>query len=251
MRSEDLFPWMMAFIRAGGLLALIPVFSGRNVPVPMRLAIAAFLGWAGSGVARVPASALPADVASLVLAASHELLIGLLMGLGVRLVFFALEMAGQIIATEMGIIASAQLDPISQNTSTPVGSALFMFASLVFLISGAHHAVFAAFVRSFELVGPGTLSFQRSAGEVFVHSTGNIFLIAVQIAAPLMAINFVITLSFAILGKAAPGVNAFQESFGVRIIAGMTLLGLSIGLTAQLVLSHLRASPELMLRMIP
>ena len=89
------------------------------------------------------------------------------------------------------------------------------------------------------------------AGKFFVQSTGSIFLLAVQIAAPLMAINFVVTLTFAILSKAAPGVNAFAESFPVRIAAGLTLLALALGLTAQLVLSGLHQAPELMLRLIP
>ena len=248
--NSFLFLWMMAFVRAGGLLAMVPVFSGRNLPVPLRIAIAAFLGSVGlqaaTGIA-IP----PTDVTGLILAAAHELIIGLLMGLGVRLMFFALEMAGQIISTEMGLVVSAQIDPVSQNNSTPVGVALTLFGTLLFLLSGAHHAVFAAFARSFALMPPGVIGFQRSAGEVFVQSTGSIFLLAVQMAAPLMAINFVVTLTFAILSKAAPGVNAFAESFPVRIATGLTLLALALGLTAQLVLSGLQQAPELMLRLIP
>ena len=250
MATEFLFLWMMAFVRAGGLITMVPVFSGRNIPVPLRIAIAAFLGWVGlqniSGIA-VP----PPDVVGLILATAHELITGLLMGLGVRLMFFALEMAGQIIATEMGLVVSAQIDPVSQNSSTPVGVGLTLFGTLLVLISGAHHAVFAAFARSFALMPPGTIGFNRSAGEVFVQSTGSIFLLAVQMAAPLMALNFVVTLTFAILSKAAQGVNAFAESFPVRIAAGLTLLALALGLTAQLVLSGLQTAPELMLRLIP
>ena len=70
-------------------------------------------------------------------------------------------------------------------------------------------------------------------------------------AAPIMAINFIVTMTFAILGKAATGINVFSESAGVRIVAGMTVLGLTLGLTAQLVLTQLRQAPELMLRLIP
>jgi flagellar biosynthetic protein FliR len=70
-------------------------------------------------------------------------------------------------------------------------------------------------------------------------------------AAPIMAINFTVTFTFAILGKAAPGMSVFTESFPTRILAGFTLLGLTLGLTAQIVLSHLRESPEVMLRLIP
>lgn len=250
MGTAFLYLWMMSFIRAGGMLMMLPVFSGRNVPIPVRLAIAALLALIGLQALR-EASLPPVDVLTLVLASAHELIIGLLMGIGVRLIFFALEMAGQIIATEMGLSVSSQIDPVSQGSSTPVSVALTLFGTLLFLISGAHHAVFAAFARSFVLMPPGLASFNRAAGEVFVQSTGSIFLLAVQMAAPLMAINFVVTLTFAVLSKAAPGINAFGESFPVRIAAGFAMLAIGFGLTAQLVLSGLRSAPELMLRLIP
>lgn len=238
----------MTFVRAGGLLALIPVFSGRNIPVLIRVSIAAFLAYAASGYLQ-SAPALPGDVITLVLSAAHELMLGLLMGLGVRLVFYAIEFAGQVISTEIGLVMSAQIDPISQNNSTSISTALFYFGTLLFLISGAHHAVFAAFVRSFELTPPGVFALHGGA-DFFVQATGNIFLVALQMAAPLMAINFIVTLTFAILGKAAPSMNVFSESFSVRICAGLALLGMTLGLSAQLVLSQIRESPELMLQLI-
>ena len=250
MNPEQLHFWMMAFIRAGGLLAMTPVFSGKNIPIPVRIAIAAFLAYAAGGFVKV-AAPLPSDMLALVLGSFHELMTGLCMGLAVRLVFYAIEIAGQIISTEMGLVLSSQLDPVSQNSSTSIGTALFYLGSLLFLLSGAHHAMFAAFLRSFTLSPPGSLGTGRSAGEVFVQSSGSIFLIAVQMAAPILATNFVVTLSFAILGKAAPSMNVFSESFAARILAGLALLGLTLGLTAQLVLSHFQNVPELMLRLIP
>lgn len=250
MGTAFLYLWMMAFIRAGGVMMMIPVFSGRNVPMPVRIALAAMLAFIGlQGVRGITPP--PNDVITLVLASVHEMLIGLLMGFGVRLLFYALEMAGQIISGELGLSVSAQIDPMSQNSSTSVGVALTIFGTLLFLITGAHHAVFAAFSRSFALMPPGVASFDRSVGEVFVQSTGSIFLVAVQMAAPMMAVNFVVTLTFAVLSKAAPGLNAFSESFPVRIAAGLTMLSLGLGLSAQLVLSGLRSAPELMLRLIP
>lgn len=250
MSDRDVFVWMMAFVRTGGLFAMLPVFSGKGMPVPVRVALAAFLSWTVAATLR-SLVVVPADLGGLVLALVHELIIGLLMGLGARLVFFALEMAGQLVSTEMGLAMSSQIDPISQNNPTAIGLAMFYLGALLFLLSGAHHYVFAAFMRSFELSPPGQIAFHASAGEVFVRSTGNIFLVAVQIAAPLMAVNFMVTLTFAILGKAAPSMNVFAESFAARILVGLTLLGLSLGVTAQLVLSELRQTPELMLRLIP
>jgi flagellar biosynthetic protein FliR len=87
--------------------------------------------------------------------------------------------------------------------------------------------------------------------EIFVTATGNIFLLALQMAAPLLAVNFIVTFAFVILGKAAPSINVFSESFSVRVLTGIILLGLTLGLTAQAVLNALRGAPELMLRVIP
>ena len=250
MTESDMFVWMMAFVRTGGLFAILPVFSARGMPVLVRVALAAFLSWTVASTLTGPV-AIPSNVGSLILAAAHELIIGLLMGMGTRLVFYALEMAGQLISTEMGLSMSTLFDPMSQSSPTPIGLAMFHLGALLFLFSGAHHYVLAAFLRSFELSPPGMLSFQANAGEVFVRSTGNIFLVAVQISAPVMAVNFIVTLTFAILGKAAPSMNVFAESFAARILVGMTLLGLTLGVTAQLVLTELRNAPELMLRLIP
>lgn len=250
MSADFLFLWMMALVRAGGLMALIPAFSGQSIPMQVRLAIAAVLAYVACSFMHATA-VFPADVPALILAAAHEALIGLLMGFVARLILYAVEFAGQLMSTELGLTMSTAIDPISHNNSSALGIALFYFGSLLFLISGAHHAVFAAFLRSFELAPPGGLGLSRNVAELFVSSTGNIFLVALQMAAPLMAVNFVVTFTFALLGKASPSINVFAESASVRIVAGLTILGLTLGLTAQLVLRQLSDSPELMLRLIP
>ena len=102
MTFEQLHIWLMAFFRSGGLLLLAPVFSGKMIPVPIRIAIAAFLAYVVSGLSRA-AVPMPVDMVGLIFSAGHELLIGLMMGLGMRLVFFALEFAGQLISTEIGL----------------------------------------------------------------------------------------------------------------------------------------------------
>ncbi len=250
MSLDLIYSGMMVFVRAGGLLALLPVFSGQNVPIQIRLAIAVLLAYLAGAQVQM-AAALPADALALVTVAARELFIGLLMGFAIRLIFYAVEFAGQVMSTEIGLTVSSQIDPISRSSTSPVGTALFYLGSLLFLISGCHHAVFLAFLRSFEIAPIGALGWNRSVAEILVVATGNIFLVALQMAAPLLAVNFIVTFAFAILGKAAPSINVFSESFSVRVLTGMILLGLTLGLTAQAVLSALRASPELMLRVIP
>ena len=244
------YEWMLIFVRAGGMLALMPALSAGPVPLQVRIAIAGFLAYAASGFVHTLLPPAP-NVGALVIIIVHELLIGLLLGFGSRLIFYAVEFGGQLMSTEMGMTMSSHMDPISRNSSSPVGTLLFYFTILLFFISNCHHAVVLAFLRSFDIAPLGVPAFTRNVAEYFVIQTGNIFLVALQMAAPLMAVNFIVTFTFAILGKAASGMNVFSESFSVRILAGLSLLGLTLGLTAQLVLSHLREVPEVMLRLIP
>jgi flagellar biosynthesis protein FliR len=244
------YEWMIMFVRAGGMIALLPALSAAPVPVQVRVAIAGFLAYAATGFAHLQGPP-PGDIGTLVIIIIHELLIGLLMGFGARLIFYTVEFAGQLISTEMGMTNSTHLDPITRTTDSSVGTLLYYFTVLLFFLSNCHHAVIAAYLRSFDVAPLGVPAFTRNVAEYFVLQTGNIFLVSLQMAAPMMAVNFIVTFTFAILGKAAPGMSVFTESFSVRILAGLTLLGLTLGLTAQIVLSHLRESPELMLRLIP
>lgn len=250
MNAVFIYVWMMAFARAGGLLALCPVFSGQNVPMQIRIAIAGMLAWFATGFVHGTVS-VPVDLVSLVVTTAHELGIGLLMGFGMRIVFYAIDFAGQVMSTEIGLTMSSDIDPISHTSSSAVGIALSYFGALLFLLSGCHHAMFAAFIRSFELAPMGVMQFNSNVAELFVTSTGKIFLIAVQMAAPLIAVNFVVNFTFAILARATPGIQSYSESFVVRIVAGLTLFGMTVGLTAQIVLNYLRGSPELVLRLLP
>jgi len=163
---------------------------------------------------------------------------------------FAVEMAGQMMATEIGLMMSSSLDPISRSETSPVGMLLSMFGVVLFLISGAHHLMILAFVRSFQLVPAAIGNFDPGVADLVVRESGKIFLLAVEMAAPLIAINFLVHLALAILGRAAPSINAFLLSIPIQILSGLTLFGMIIGLAARHMLSGFGEIPELMLRFI-
>ncbi len=80
--------------------------------------------------------------------------------------------------------------------------------------------------------------------EVIVARTSQIFLIALQIAAPVMAVSFCITVFFAVMSRAVPQMNVFAESFGIRIAGGLIVLGFTLQIAAQYIANHLRRLPD-------
>jgi flagellar biosynthetic protein FliR len=80
-----------------------------------------------------------------------------------------------------------------------------------------------------------------------VARSGKVFLLALQIAAPVMAVSFLVTLVFAVLGRAVPQMNVFSESFPVRTLVGLVTFGLTCSFMAQHIANYLRRLPEDML----
>jgi len=240
---------MLVFSRAGGLLALAPAFSAQSVPMIIRVALAFLLAVLLVALVPLPKE-IPGHFLLFTLAIGHEVVVGLLMGMAVRMLFYAVEMAGQIMATEIGLMVSSSLDPVSHAESSPISTALTYLAIVIFFVSDAHHLMLMAFLRSFELVPAAAGNFDPRVADLVVRESGKIFLLAVQMAAPLIAINFLVNFSLAILSRAAPAINAFLLSIPIQIVAGLTILSIVIGLTAHYVLGALGGIPQLMLRFI-
>jgi flagellar biosynthesis protein FliR len=248
--TGDMFLWMLTSFRAGGLMMVLPLFIGRAIPRTLRVAFAALLGWIVMPYA-AEAVVYPAHLFELVLLIAKELSIGLLMGFAVRLVFFALDIATQILSVEIGLNPAPEFNPDGGAASgNPLGTGLFYLGLLIF-VSGAHYAVFFSFARSFELVPPGIQAVDTTFVSVAIKHTARLFALGLLMAAPVMATNFLVNLAFSILGRVVPRMNVFVISFSARIVAGMSMLALSIGLIAHYIVQELNAAPELMLHFIP
>jgi flagellar biosynthetic protein FliR len=79
---------------------------------------------------------------------------------------------------------------------------------------------------------------------MLVARTSDVFLVALQIAAPVMAVSFVVTVVFALLGRAVPQMNVFGESFSFRIVAGLVVFGFTLQIAAQYVQNYLNRLPD-------
>jgi len=113
-----------------------------------------------------------------------------------------------------------------------------------------HHEIIRAFILSFEILPIGSYFLNANPTVEYVNEVSNVFVLGTLIAAPFIALNFIINLSFAVLGKAVPKMNVFITSFAVRILCGLVLLVSCILLISSYVIEHSRRSVEVMLDII-
>jgi flagellar biosynthetic protein FliR len=239
----DFYNWFLIFVRLGAFLLALPFFSAVNVPATLRVALAAF-------AALLLAPQLPAfplaqlDVFSLVGLLVREASIGLLMGFIGRMVFFAADIAGQVVATELGLNMGQIFDPSSHQAEPVPGLILFFIATLTMLTLDLHHGLLLGFARTFEVLPLGGGHLSPGLFELVVARTAGIFKIALQMSAPVMAVAFAITVFFAVMGRAVPQMNVFAESFGLKIAAGLIVFGFTLQIASQYVANQLNRLPD-------
>jgi flagellar biosynthetic protein FliR len=184
------------------------------------------------------------DLLSLVGLLFRETVIGLLLGFIARMIFFAADIAGMIITTELGLNMGMIFDPASRQAEQIPGLVLSLLAVVTMLTLDLHHGLLLGFAKTFEVLPIGGGHLSPTLFELVVRRSAQIFSIALQIAAPVMAVSFVITVFFAIMGRAIPQMNVFAESFGIRIAGGLVVFGFTLHIAAQYVANYLHRLPD-------
>ncbi|HEX4266115.1 MAG TPA: flagellar biosynthetic protein FliR [Verrucomicrobiae bacterium] len=243
----DLYNWMLVFLRISAFLLVLPFFSMVNFPVMMRIALAAITSLLlAPTLPAFPVGNLP--IFSLLGVMFQEVSIGLLLGFMARMIFFAVDLGGNIIATEMGLQMGSIFNPLTQSSSQVPATILFYLAAVVMLTLNLHHWMLLGFERTYLVLPMGGAHLSTGLFEAVIKNTNQIFIVALQISAPIIAVSFVVSVVFAVLSRAVPQMNVFSESFSFRIVGGLIVFGFTLQLTAQHVVNYLNRLPDDLLR---
>ena len=249
IEAGQIVVWVLVFLRTGAFFMGIPLFAGKMIPVKIRTAFGLILSLIINPL--VPAKLEIADhFAGAIILSINEICIGLLLAMVVRMVFFAVELAGHLISYEIGLMASNSVNPLLGSSDSTITTLLYYFSLLVFFVQGIHYDVLKAFVMSFEILPIGSFFLTVNPTLEFVEEVKHVFILGTLIAAPFIALNFLINVSFAVLGKAVPKMNVFMTSFAIRILSGLVLLVSSILLITSYIIEGSRRSVEVMLDII-
>jgi len=221
--------FLLTFARVGAMIMLLPGIGEMTVPSRVRLTMALVLT-----AILLPAhqSAYAIDLKAIgpvLLMLFQELLVGAVLGLTARLAISALQVAGSVVAQQLGLGFVTAIDPTQNQQGLLVGNFLTVLGVTLIFATDLHYLVIAALNDSYTIFAPGEIPL---VGDVAQHLTGVIataFRIGIQLSAPFLVFGLLFNLGLGVLSRLMPQMQVFFIGLPLSILLGLLLLMLVIG----------------------
>jgi len=229
--SAQLDAWLAAFMfplaRILGLLAMAPVFNNAGLPTRIRLLIGLAIAFA-LAPALPPMPAIPAGSWLGLTVLAQQTLIGVLIGFTLRIVFSAVDIAGELIGLQMGLSFAIFYDPQNAGQTPVLSEFLGLLATLMFLAMNGHLLALSVLAESFQLLPVSATPFSAQSFHAVVSSAATVFAAGLLLSLPLIAALLITNIAMGVLSRVAPQLNLFAVGFPVTMIAGFTVLMISM-----------------------
>ncbi len=222
--------FLLVFVRVSLVMFLLPFIGGTGLPSMAKGALCIVMTLAIWPNVAFPPDFFPTSVLSLSILVLGELFLGLIVSIIIRCIFSAIQTAGEIIGFQMGFSMMNIVDPLSGGSVSLISQFLYIVSILLFLALNGHLYLIKIFIQSFKFIPPGTFLINNTVVNNIFYFSSEIFVMAVKIAAPVMAIELLISLSFAIIARIAPQVNILFVGFPIKIAVGLFFLGILFNL---------------------
>jgi flagellar biosynthesis protein FliR len=228
--SDFLVVFGLALARVVSAISLTPFLGGQavasNIKVGLSVMITALL---------MPTLARgqtpPGDPLLVVALLVKEVMLGVTIGFIAQLMLYAVQTAGALIDVQRGMDQPGLHAPQLPSNVSAMGIFQFQLALVIFLFLNGHLIYIRALADSFArvpLFGFPRLADPASAAQLLGQISGQVFVIALQLAGPVLVTLFLTDVIFGAIGKVASQVNIHNESLPVKAFVGLLILVPSI-----------------------
>lgn len=230
------FALMLA--RAGGWVAMVPMFGAKGGAGigRMVIAIAIALALAPVAVARAAEAGvdLPTSPVPFMVAAVGELAVGAITGWVTGLLFAAAEMAGSMADATSGLSFASLVDPVSGSQQASFARLFSITFLAVCFAADAHHLLLAGFAGTLDAVPPGVWpAFEKDALGAVATGVMALMRAAVEVGAPLLGALFLTEVALGLVSKFYPQMNVLMLGLGVKAGVALSTAGIALMLLPQ------------------
>ena len=237
LNIDAILVFTFVFLRISAMLVMIPVIGERSVPIRVKAGLALLMALVvfPSVLAKTPAVPADAEIIGVAMAMAGEVLIGATIGFAGKIIFAGVQFAGNMIGLQMGLAIANVIDPISSAHVSIMAEFQYLFAMLVYLAVDGHHLFISAVFDSYRFVAPFSYQFSASLMQTILLLSSALFLTAVKICAPVMAVLLFSNVALGVVARTVPQINVFIVGMPLHVATGLIIFGLTIPVFASVV----------------
>ena len=241
--SGAILIYLLVFARVGAMIMLLPGFGTMGVPARVRLvlALAISLALIPTVQSAYPARA-PETFLSLAILIGQEITAGVLVGAMAAVIMSALQVAGFLIASQIGLSYAQTLDPTQNTQGAVVGNFLTLLGTVMIFLTDLHHLAIGAIAGSYRMLPPGGHLPTGDMAQLVIKLVSSSFALGFQLAAPFLVFGFAIYAALGVLAKLMPQLQIFFVAVPINILCGFVILLAMLGSIITLFLSYYTTS---------
>lgn len=248
--SNAMAAFLWPLFRILALIASAPILGNPSIPVRVKIGIAVLLTLIIAPTIQQPLPPVDPYSGIGLMILVQQIIIGAALGMVIRIVFVAVEMAGEIIGLQMGLAFAIFFDPQNSGQLALISRFLGIIASLAFLAIDGHLIMIALIAQSFNTLPIGPDGFNTPTFHALVLWGSEIFKSGVLLSLPVLTALLITNLALGILTRAAPQLNIFAVGFPITLLMGFLVLALSIIFYAPILEKLVMEGFEIMANMV-
>lgn len=216
--------FMLVFARIGAMVMLLPGFGEVFIPVRVKLAIALLLTLIILPLHRAAYHVDMQSVAPLAVLLVHEIIIGVVLGATARVTLAALQVAGSIIAQQLGLGFVTSIDPSQGQQGALMGNFLTLLGIALLFATDSHYLVITALDESYRIFSPGELMPSGDVAALATRAFAAAFKIGLQLSAPFLVFGLVFNIGLGVLARLMPQMQVYFIGVPLSILIGFMIL---------------------------
>src|SRR6476620_8860149 len=218
--------FMLVFARVGAMVKLLPGLGESNIPVRIKLAIALLLTLIILPLHRAAYQVDLTSMTSLGVLMVHEIIIGVVLGATARVTLSALQVAGSVIAQQLGLSFVTAVDPTQGQQGLLIGNFLTILGIALLFATDTHHLVISALNESYRIFSPGELMPSGDVAALATRAFAAAFKIGMQISAPFVVFGLVFHIGLGVLARLMPAIQVYFVGVPLSIMVGFLIFAL-------------------------
>ncbi len=242
--ADQVWAGGLIFARTASILMLIPGVGEAYVPPRIRLSLALVLSLALWPVVAGTLPALPSTVGGMAGWVIREAVVGLMIGLLLRMFMAALSTAGEVVSLQTTLSFAQTANPLQAQPGTTIAAFLTLLGVTLLFATNTHHLFIAGIVGSYQLMAPAKPLMLNDFAAVAVRTMGEAFLLGVQLSAPVLVFALIFNLASGLVARVMPQFQIFFAAAPLSVILGLSIFALSLGVMGTVFIDRYRRLAE-------